>query len=108
MITINCAACGVAFGMPDNLYQKRKEDGRDFCCPNGHNLFFRESENDKLRKRIAELEREVSYWRRDYKYLRGRHDELVDQVRYWQGQARGYKGQWARLRNQTERQALLN
>ncbi len=108
MKTVECANCGVAFAIPDKLYRKRQDDGKGFCCPNGHNLVFSESKADKLRKQVAELEREVSDWRGACEYWRGRCDELRDEVRHWQGQARGYKGQWARLRKKTKQQALLH
>ena len=49
---VTCASCGIQFGMPADYEQKRKEDGRRFYCPNGHDLVFG-SEIEKLKKELA-------------------------------------------------------
>lgn len=36
----DCAACGVLFGMPSDMEDRRREDHRAFYCPNGHTLSF--------------------------------------------------------------------
>lgn len=36
----DCAVCGVVFGMPVDIEQRRREDRKAFYCPNGHNLVF--------------------------------------------------------------------
>lgn len=49
-----CAACGVIFGLPKRLEEKRREDHTSFYCPNGHSLVFRgKSEAEKLRDELA-------------------------------------------------------
>src|SRR6185503_18141717 len=39
---------------------KRRSDGESFHCPNGHKLSYKQTENDRLKKKIEGLEREVS------------------------------------------------
>lgn len=51
-----CATCGVLFAMPELMVTRRREDGRDFYCPNGHVLHYG-AENEKL-KRELEQERD--------------------------------------------------
>jgi hypothetical protein len=50
---VNCCSCGVIFAMPRELIAKRREDGKDFFCPNGHVLVFRPSEAQRLRDDLA-------------------------------------------------------
>jgi uncharacterized Zn finger protein (UPF0148 family) len=52
-----CAACGVTFGAPDHLIRRRREDGGTFYCPNGHSLAFGKSENDRLKRDLAQAQR---------------------------------------------------
>lgn len=36
----DCASCGVVFAIPSTLEKRRREDGQNFYCPNGHVLVF--------------------------------------------------------------------
>lgn len=36
----DCANCGVIFGIPATLEERRREDHRSFYCPNGHTMYF--------------------------------------------------------------------
>lgn len=36
----DCASCGVVFGMPVEMEERRRDDHKAFYCPNGHNLVF--------------------------------------------------------------------
>lgn len=36
----DCANCGVIFGMPVEIEERRRDDHRTFYCPNGHSLHF--------------------------------------------------------------------
>lgn len=36
----DCANCGVIFGIPADLEERRRKDHKTFYCPNGHNLVF--------------------------------------------------------------------
>lgn len=36
----DCASCGVIFGIPTDLEQRRRSDRQAFYCPNGHHLVF--------------------------------------------------------------------
>jgi hypothetical protein len=57
MKNLNCCNCGTKFAMEDSIYADRLEDGGIFTCPNGHKQHFTESENKKLRDKVAKLER---------------------------------------------------
>jgi len=55
MKNINCCECGTLFGIEDNIYFKRLEDGKYFTCPNGHEQHFTNSVNSKLQKAEKEV-----------------------------------------------------
>jgi hypothetical protein len=63
MITVHCIdrSCGVEFGIPEHVErQARRDPDRRICCPTGHPFIYQDSDPDRLRKRIEELEREVT------------------------------------------------
>ena len=63
-----CNCCSIEFWMPTRLVKERRKDGREFFCPNGHNLVFKKQseeaiqsnlqmEIDELKKKLIEQER---------------------------------------------------
>lgn len=53
MTLVACAKCGIVFGMPHDLNHRRREDGKDFFCPNGDiNVYKGELAN--LKKQAAD------------------------------------------------------
>jgi len=60
-VTLNhytCPTCGVIYGLEANLDAKRREDGREFYCSNGHSLSYHETalmRSEKAAKRAQEL-----------------------------------------------------
>jgi hypothetical protein len=59
---IDCAACGLRFYVPGVWEAARRNDRRDFVCPNGHQLAFGiHSEVERLKKEIAK-EQERRRW----------------------------------------------
>lgn len=55
--TTSCGVCGVKFAMPSTLLARRRDQGGDFWCPNGHCLEFRTTEADRLRKELEQTKR---------------------------------------------------
>ena len=56
----DCPSCGVIFGFPVEMENRRREDHRSFYCPNGHSLSFSgptqaEKEAKEQRKRADRL-----------------------------------------------------
>lgn len=47
-----CPTCGVDFAVPPRFLRARREDKRDFHCPNGHTLSFHESTAERLRREL--------------------------------------------------------
>lgn len=82
--TLDCATCGVVFGIDRRFIAQRRKDGRDFYCPNGHSLSFKESDADRLRRRVKSLEAQTTHER--------------DQRQAAERSARAYKGQVTKIR----------
>jgi hypothetical protein len=53
LIDTSCVNCGIAFAVPDWWIQARRDDGKDFWCPNGHRLHFGQN---TLEQRLARAE----------------------------------------------------
>lgn len=60
---VTCCECGVSFGMPEAMRNKRREDGQLFHCPNGHSQHYTETEAAKLRKQLEAKERALEFER---------------------------------------------
>ena len=83
-----CYACGIEWAAPAYFVLQRRQDGKDFWCPNGHRQQYTESavdrltrERDRLAQRIAE-----------------RDDEIVDLKK----RVSAERGQVTRLRNRAK------
>ena len=61
-----CCSCGVPFGLSQEIYDRRQEDGETFYCPNGHSQHYTQkaSLEEDLKNAQARLakQREVSEW----------------------------------------------
>lgn len=61
IITESCCNCGVVFGLHEPTYNQRREDGKNFFCPNGHSQHYSETEASRLKKEL-EKERQRRTW----------------------------------------------
>ncbi len=50
---VDCANCGMPFGITPDFERRRRGDHQRFYCPHGHsNVYDSETEAEKLRKRL--------------------------------------------------------
>ncbi len=54
-----CWGCGVLFAITSNTVYFKKRDSATLFCPNGCKLSLGESEESKLRKQLADKERQL-------------------------------------------------
>lgn len=59
LTVLDCANCGIVFGISTELEKWLRENGATFYCPNGHGQHFGSNELDKLRRKQKELEDEA-------------------------------------------------
>jgi hypothetical protein len=72
---VDCANCGIDICLKPGTYERRRKDGRDFYCPNGHSNHY-PPEPTKDQKRIAELEQQNADLKRLRERLMRDHDEI--------------------------------
>lgn len=52
-----CPICGVLYAAPERLFDYARDHGSEWYCPNGHNLVFTETNEQKLQRKEEELAR---------------------------------------------------
>lgn len=87
-----CGECGIEWAMPVKFVQARREDKKNFYCPNGHCRVFRESETDKLRRERDRLKQDQARYEQRLKDTR-------DRAEYAERRVSAAKGQITRLKN---------
>src|SRR6478736_437598 len=68
LVAISCGACGVAFGIPQSMYDERRRDHETFWCPNGHPRAYKGASTEEQ-------------LRRDLKFARAARTAAEDQAR---------------------------
>lgn len=58
--TFDCPSCGLLFGGPSEFFDRRRQDGKSFYCPNGHAQSFKENEHDRTRRERDRLKQEAA------------------------------------------------
>lgn len=72
---VHCTTCGGWFGLDEHFERAARTDGRSFTCPyGGHTLsWHNNSENDRLKRKTADLELSL-------KWAREARDEAQDRA----------------------------
>jgi hypothetical protein len=92
LFVTDCGRCGVIFAITTSLEERRREDGGDFYCPNGHCMVFGKGEIAAANARAAAAEaREKS--------ARIRASAAYDQAQAAHRSASAYRGQVTRMKN---------
>ena len=69
-----CIVCGIHYAFPNEFYNQRRNDHKDFYCPNGHAQHYSvESDKERLRREKEQLknqldqeEKRTQYWRDEF------------------------------------------
>ena len=81
MIHIECATCGVWFGITETYQARRREDHVDFHCPNGHLNVYAAPKITPEEEKIADLERALSRRAATYRAVLDREQDLMKALR---------------------------
>ena len=74
MKTIECANCGIVFGLTDTFVYNRKETHHGFFCPNGHSNYWPDkTEAERLKFQLDQTKGEVER-------LRQQRDEALSEI----------------------------
>lgn len=78
--TITCCNCACTFAMSEAHYLRRRDDGKAFWCPNGHEQFFSESTVKRLEKELETEKKRHEWTKADLNYTRTKRDEYARKV----------------------------
>ncbi len=81
----DCANCGVIFATSGRFLAERRADKRSFYCPNGHPMWFAESEADKLKAKLATTERQLGYAQESAERIAQERDDAKNVLRTTKG-----------------------
>lgn len=59
LAVIECCSCHCFFGMSKDMYERARDDGTSFCCPNGHSQSYTKNEVTRLREQVNRLTHQV-------------------------------------------------
>ena len=54
MADMQCGECGIQFAVPETWRAEKQRTGAGWFCPNGHSRVYRESDEEKAKKALAE------------------------------------------------------
>jgi DNA repair exonuclease SbcCD ATPase subunit len=57
---MTCPSCGVHYGLDETYRERRRDDAKNWYCPNGHSLSYRETEADRLRRQLGEAQQHLT------------------------------------------------
>lgn len=89
---VTCGECHVIFGLEADFHRKVKGDGSGFWCPNGHKIYYYETDLKRERKAREQAERDATW-------LRSRLDQEKAATRDAENRARAQKAAKTRIKN---------
>ena len=85
LTVLDCANCGIVFGVSTELEKRLRENGATFYCPNGHSNYFSESAVEKAKREADELRRALAIQEAATKRERVRRDNAEKSLRATKG-----------------------
>lgn len=87
---VECAVCGLPFGITQHFERQRRADHANFWCPSGHtNHYPGETDEERLRKKLAQAQHCCDQ-------ERARATDLAAQLSHAENRVRGYQGALAK------------
>ena len=78
LCVLDCASCGLKFGMSADFERRRRNDHGDFYCPSGHiNVFSGKTDEERAKAKVAELERRLASRAEDVRIARMQRDDAT-------------------------------
>jgi hypothetical protein len=85
LYVLDCANCGVVFGITEDDEQRRRQDGSSFHCPNGHRQSWHETEVDRLKRELEEARKATAWARESTARARGEAERAQNSLRTTKG-----------------------
>ncbi len=90
---IECANCGITFGITPDYEKRRRDDHKGFLCPNGHsNVYNGSSEEEKLRRERDNLKQQMAR-------VEDEKAAALREAEHARASARTHKGHLTRTKN---------
>lgn len=93
---IECGVCHIPFALPESMRRSVQASGDWFWCPNGHKIRYLETEVERLRKKVQQVE-ESKEWLREQ--ARNARNEASRERR----RAAAARGQLTKMKNRMAR-----
>lgn len=77
--------CGIYFGLSPALHHKMLAEGARVFCPNGHQIWYSETEVDRLKRRLAQETHAAEQARADRDFQRRRAERQERRARALKG-----------------------
>lgn len=91
-LTITSCWCGISQAIPDSLYREARDNGTSVFCPLGHKWTFTETELDRTKRRLSQMQADSrNGW--------AAAGAARDQAQAAERTARALRGHLTRLRN---------
>ena len=82
MTVITCAGCHVQFAISTDSYNQLRGCHNNFYCPNGHgNMFYGQTEAEKLQAQLRQKQSELDLARSDRDFFANEKDRLELKVK---------------------------
>ena len=72
LVHMECGKCGAVFGVSRKKYDRCRDHGEGWWCPNGHSRMFTENEVARLKSRLKWAEKQRDNERHEHQYTKDR------------------------------------
>lgn len=95
----NCPMCFVYYSAPNALFEARRADGKNFYCPNGHILSYKDNEQDRIRQERDRLKQESARLEEARLLAIRQRDSARDKTHQTERRLAAQRGVTTRLKN---------
>lgn len=95
----HCPICFIEYAAPATLIAARRQDGKSFYCPQGHELVFRDSDYDRIRRERDQLKQEAARLAEEAEFQRRIAAAARDARKAAERSAAAARGQVTKLKN---------
>ena len=85
LTVLDCANCGIVFGISTELEKRLRENGTTFYCPNGHSQYFANSDLKEAKQEAESLRKALAVQEAATKRERQRRENAEHSLRATKG-----------------------
>ena len=92
LTVISCGECHIPFAIPTHMHADLVRTGSRFYCPNGHNIRYADTENNRLQAQVERLSAQKDFWSKETERARA-------SARLAERRAAAARGQVTKIKN---------